>query len=241
MRRIDRRFPATGTNKARNAVTSAVVGTGALLVALATAGCDDPAARAAAARVTPEYDKTTGRLTRIAYDSNGDGKTDNWAYMDGAHVVRVEVDEDGDGKVDRWEYHAQDSGVQGSEVQGSGPGAVHSAGTQGSGAVAGPQGSVRNARLQGPAQGAASPLQTIERIERAARHDGRVSRWEYFKEGQLIRVEEDTDNDGRIDKWETYSGGTLTSMSLDTSGRGTPDRRLLYKPNGDFDRLEELQ
>ena len=161
--------------------------------AFLASGCGSSSTQpATAARVTPEYDKGTGRLTRIAYDLKGGGRPDSWAYMDGARVVRVEIDEDGNGTIDRWEFHAQ----------------------------------------------AISPLETLVRIERATRHDGRVSRWEYFERGALTKVEEDTDGDGKIDKWETYTGGTLTSMALDSSGHGTPDRRLLYKADGSFDRIE---
>src|SRR5579885_2397062 len=70
------------------------------------AGCRGSRSQAAAAeRVRPTYDAASGRLTRLEYDSNGDGKIDTWGYMDGMRVVRVEVDEDGDGRVDRWEYH----------------------------------------------------------------------------------------------------------------------------------------
>src|SRR5205814_664191 len=69
---------------------------------------------------------------------------------------------------------------------------------------------------------------------------GRVNA-EYDKSsGRLTRVEEDTDGDGKVDKWETYRGGTLASMALDTSGRGTPDRKLLYKADGSFDRMEKF-
>ena len=84
-----------------------------------------------------------------------------------------------------------------------------------------------------------SPDKTIERIERATRHDGIVSRWEYFENGSLARVEEDTDGDGKIDKWETYAGGTLSIMALDTLHRGAPTRRLIYRPDGTLDRIEE--
>src|SRR5690242_9403392 len=77
-----------------------------LVASVAVAGCQGPPRRAAAAeRIKSTYDKTSGRLTRLEYDSNGDGKIDTWGYMDGMRVVRVEVDEDGDGKVDRWEFH----------------------------------------------------------------------------------------------------------------------------------------
>jgi hypothetical protein len=128
-------------------------------------------------RLVPEYDKA-GKLTRLAYD------------------------EDGDGKVDRWEYHRNLE-----------PGAV------------------RNTSPDGT-----DP--TVVRIERATRHDGHVSRWEYFDNGVLTRVEEDTDGDGKIDKWATYTNGTLSELALDTTGRGKPDRRLMYGPDGALDRIE---
>lgn len=164
--------------------------------------------------VKSEYDKT-GRLTRLEYDRNGDGKIDTWGYMDGSRVVRVEVDEDGDGKVDRWEYHRDPKTTndsKGSTTTGS-PNAIGSASASGG-----------------------DP--TLERIERATKHDGKVSRREYFENGLLARVEEDTDGDGKIDKWETYSGGTLAIMAIDTKGRGTPDRRLIYQPDGTLSRIE---
>ena len=85
-----------------------------------------------------------------------------------------------------------------------------------------------------------SPLDTVERVERATRHDGKVSRWEFFEQGALARVEEDTSGDGKVDKWETYANGSLVSMALDTTGRGQPDRRLLYRADGSFDRVETI-
>jgi hypothetical protein len=154
---------------------------------------------AASERVQAGYD-AKGRLQKIAYDRNGDGKPDAWGYMDGAHVVRVEVDENGDGTIDRWEFHRPDAG---------------------------------------PAGAAAADVdRTLEHIERATKLDGHVSRWEYFTDGVLSRVEEDADGDGKVDKWETYANGALTMMALDTSGRGTPDRRLIYRPDGSLERIE---
>src|SRR5262245_33123055 len=79
---------------------------------------------------------------------------------------------------------------------------------------------------------------TLERIDRATKFDGRISRREYFENGALTRVEEDTDGDGKIDKWETYSAGTLTLMATDSKARGTPDRRLIYLPDGTLSRIE---
>jgi hypothetical protein len=187
-----------------------------LLIALAAAigACTQRQPQVAAAReqVHPTYDAKTGALTRLEADSDHDGKIDTWAYMDGTRVVRVEIDENGDGKVDRWEYHQT---------------AVDSQSTVDRRSTA----SGRESRIE-------SPDKTIERIERATRHDGVVSRWEYFTGGSLTRIEEDTDGDGRIDKWETYSGGTLTMMAIDTQHRGKPDRRLVYRQDGTLDRIE---
>ena len=55
------------------------------------AGCDQAAAKAkeeAQRRVQPTYDKASGKLTKLAYDSNDNGKPDTWAFMDGARLVR---------------------------------------------------------------------------------------------------------------------------------------------------------
>lgn len=150
------------------------------------------------ARVTPEYDQA-GRLSKLNFDRDGDGKPDTWGYMDGSRVIRVEMDENGDGQVDRWEHH-RDGAQSGSGV----PGATA-------------DGSVAN---------------TVERVERSTRRDGRINRREFFDNGQLIRVEEDADGNGAVDKWETYEKGALAMMAIDTKGAGKPDRRIRYKPDG---------
>jgi hypothetical protein len=164
-------------------------------------------------QVQPEY-SSDGRLTRLTYDRDGDGKIDTWGFMDGARVIRVEVDEDGDGKVDRWEYHSTKTGCEGAGCEGAPPGM--------------PQQSAGNA----------TPDKTIERIERATRHDGKITRREFFEQGTLARVEEDTDADGLVDKWETYTNGALSLMAIDSQHRGIPDRRMVYGPDGSFLRVE---
>ena len=52
-------------------------------------------------KIEPVYNKLTGKLQLLKYDSNGDGKVDTWSYMDGTRVLRIEIDKDEDGKVDR--------------------------------------------------------------------------------------------------------------------------------------------
>lgn len=175
------------------------------LTACSPASSDAPAAQPAqpqgTAQLKPEYDDS-GKLQKLEYDRDKDGKVDTWGYMDGARVVRVEVDENGDGKVDRWEFHRADA----------------ASGTS----------------------GAAAPGvdKTVERIERATKFDGTVSRREFFDNGVLTKIEEDTDGNGSVDKWETYTDGSLSVMALDTAGRGTPDRRLVYRPDGSMDHIE---
>jgi hypothetical protein len=55
-----------------------------------------------------------------------------------------------------------------------------------------------------------------------------------FSPVAIIRTgaEEDTNGDGRIDKWETYRDGAVATVAFDTTRRGTLDRRLVYGPGG---------
>ena len=140
-------------------------------------------------------------------------------------LKRLEWDSKGDGKIDTWGY-MDGAQVVRVEVDEDGDGKVdrweyHRASP---------------AEERGASTG---PDKTIERIERSTRHNGTVSRWEYFdNDGSLTRIEEDTDGDGKVDKWETYKDGALSMMALDTQGHGKPDRRLIYLPNGTLDRIE---
>ena len=177
----------------------------------------------------PTYDKSTGALTSLEADSDGDGVADTWGYMEGTHVVRVEVDENGDRVVDRWEYHRAPSVGSGRESEGS---SKEGSSKAGSGKPPVPRPVILRRG------GVESPDKTIERIERATRRNGVVSRWEYFENGMLVRVEEDKDGDGKIDKWETYRDGSLATMAIDMEHRGKADRRLVYRPDGTLDRIE---
>jgi len=62
------------------------------------------------------------------------------------------------------------------------------------------------------------------RIEISRRQDGRIDRWEFYKDGQLSRVEEDNDHDGRVDHWLNYDAGILVKEAVDRDGDGLPDR-----------------
>lgn len=72
----------------------------------------------------------------------------------------------------------------------------------------------------------------IVRAEEASETTGKVTRWEYYENGQISRADEDVDEDGRVDKWEKYRAGRIGSIDLDLSGSGRPERRLVYQPDG---------
>src|SRR6266487_1182573 len=81
---------------------------GAMLLVAAgiTPACHGGSTPAPAPGVQPSYNKTSGRLERIAYDRNHDGKPDAWLNMQGTHVVSAELDDTFDGVVDRREFYA---------------------------------------------------------------------------------------------------------------------------------------
>ncbi len=168
-------------------------------------GCSSPSE--AQTDVTAVYDKQTGRLRQLSYDSNKNGKPDGIGYMDGTRILRVEVDNDEDGKVDRWEYYGADQKLEKVGLSQANDGKVdHWAYRAADG--------------------------TLMKMEISTKRDGKVQRTETYEKDVLVAAEEDTDNNGAVDKWETYAGGTLTSVAFDTEGTGRPLKRLLYSPDG---------
>src|SRR5437868_7041196 len=55
-----------------------------LLIALLSGSCSDAKRDEARKRITPEYDKATGKLKLLRYDADGNGVVDTLSYMDGA-------------------------------------------------------------------------------------------------------------------------------------------------------------
>jgi hypothetical protein len=158
-------------------------------------------------RIEPTYNKKSGRLELLRYDSNGDGKFDTFSYMDGTRILRIEIDANEDGKIDRWEYYGPDQRLE----------------------------KVGFSRAQDGVEDAWSFLNAsgaTERIEISTKRNHKVDRIEYYDKGVLVRAEEDADGDGRIDKWETYDAERLASVAFDTAHRGMPDRRLIYGVDG---------
>src|SRR5213082_3381403 len=123
------------------------------------------------ANIEPVYDKLTGKLRLLKYDSDGDGKVDTWSYMDGARVVRIEFDKNEDGKIDRWEYYDANQRLE----------------------------RVGTSRAQDGKEDSWSYFAadgSIVRTDVSLEHDGKITRVERYEKGLLISVEEDDDGDG---------------------------------------------
>ncbi len=172
--------------------------------------------------VVPSYDDFTRRLIRLSADQNGDGRTDQWTYLDGNRTLRGEADTDGDGRIDRWEYFDANGALS----------AVGTAslndGVEDTWVMTAPDGETHRAR--------------------SSRRDRVMDRHEYFRGDVLLRVEEDTNSDGAIDKWDRYEGAVLREVAFDlaegadmvmvafdmTFARGRADRRAKYDAQGRF-------
>ena len=175
-----------------------------LALAIASGGLASACSKQTKSSIEPVYNPQTGILQLLKYDTDGDGKTDTWRYMDGARVIRVEIDRDRDGRIDRWEHYDANQKLEKIGISLAGDG-------------------VEDAWTYLGADG------QVARIESSPQRNGKVQRVEYFDRGALSRAEEDTDGDGRIDKWETYEAARLVVVAFDTMGRGVSDRRMVRR------------
>ena len=167
-------------------------------------GCSDPGQARARETTRPTYDKTTGKLKELTYDTNQNGKIDTWTEMDGARPLRSRIDRDEDGRLDRWEYYDEKGGltkVGFSRRQTGAPDAW---------AFSGPDGQI--ARVDSSSSG----------------DETRIDRRDIYENGIVARSEIDSNGDGRIDQWETYAAGVLETAAMDEDEDGRPDRRLTY-------------
>jgi len=178
-----------------------------------TAGCaPQPQER----RASPSYEDFSGKLIQLTADQDGDGRTDQWTYLDGTRPIRGEADTDGDGRIDRWEYFDIASALTRVGTSSRGDGVEDT-------------------------WAYPTPSKDGESMIATSRHRDRVFDHHEFYRGQaLVRTEDDTNGDGRIDKWERYEGSVLREAAFDTTfARGRADRRVLYDGNGKFTDVEE--
>ena len=178
----------------------------AVVLAALTASCSDPEREREKAGIKPTYDKKTGKLAELTYDSNHNGRVDTWTDMDGAHPLRTRIDRNEDGKLDRWEYYDAATG----QLQ--------------------KVGFSRKDDGKPDAWAFSAPDGKIERIEISSTADEKkIDRWEHYDASGLVSAEEDGNADGVPDKWETYQAGALKTAAWDDNGDGKPDRRFTYE------------
>lgn len=85
-------------------------------------------------------------------------------------------------------------------------------------------------------------------IGTSTRGDGVEDQWTYqTATGVLERVDTDTNRDGKIDRWEHFEPSgvpgrppVLRSVESEPDAAGKPTFRLLYRPDGSFDRAEKI-
>ena len=174
-------------------------------------------------RPAADYDQSTGRLRRLAFDANKNGKNDTVSYMDGTRIIRVELDLDENGKVERWDFYRPDGKLEKVGFASRNDGVMDS-------------------------QAFYEPAGVLQRIEISTKHDGRFDRTEFYEKNVLVRSQEDTNGDGRPDKWDYYTprpdhapgepAYAISATAFDDSGSGRPERRLVYGPKGSIARVE---
>ncbi len=186
-------------------------GTALLVFAVLALGCEQPGGDAATPRIQPAYNKDTGRLERITYDRNGDGKLDAWLYMDGTRVVLAELDENYDGKVDRWEYY------------GDRPASLPTRTGRG---LPLPASLIVRAEQSTRDDGRVNRWETYENgrlsgVQEDTTGDGRVDKWETYVDGALRQLELDTKGTGRPDRRIAYpEDGEPGRLEVDRNGDG---------------------
>lgn len=184
----------------------------AVMIGLSGANCTP---RAPATRVVPSYDIFTSRLIQLSADLNGDGRLDQWTYMDGNRPLRGEADTDADGRVDRWEYF-------------DGQASLVRVGT--------------SSMADGVEDTWTSPASPNgeSQVARSRHRDRAVDRREVVLEGVVLRAEDDTNADGRPDKWDIHEGGVIREARFDTTlSRGRANRRLVYDGQGQLELIEQ--
>ena len=184
------------------------------LTLAATVGCAEQGP-AKGTHVVPSYDDFSRKLIALSADQNGDGRIDQWTYLDGNRPLRGEADADGDGRIDRWEYFNAD-------------GALVTVGT-----------SSVNDGNEDTWTDVSQTRDGETHIARSSNRDHVIDRHEYLRGGVLTHVDEDSNHDGRIDKWSRFEGGVLRDVDFDTTfALGRADRRARYAAQGQFVAIE---
>jgi hypothetical protein len=179
-------------------------------VPLLAACSPGPAPATASGQVTPTYSAATGRLEKLTYDRNGDGRSDAWVEMDGTRLVRADLDDDFDGRVDRREFYT--AGTSGER-------------TGGTTAIKG-LGVLSRVEVPSATGETAARVETYDHgVLAAAEEDsdgnGRPDKWERYENGGLVSVALDTRGRGVPDRRLMYGqDGGPPRLETDPDGTG---------------------
>ena len=161
-------------------------------------------------RAVPSYDDFSRRLVQLSADQNGDGRIDQWTYLDGNRPLRGEADIDADGRIDRWEYFDAQAALV---LVGT---SSRSDGVEDTWTASGADGVGRNARLD---------CATARSAARSARVPSVASNWCAPKKTPMPT--------GGSTSGNAMRARSLREASFDTSFvRGRPDRRVVYDAKG---------
>ncbi len=139
----------------------------AAILVVALVSCREPPS---GAKVRGTYD-ADGKLQLLTYDTNGNGRPDTWAYMDGTRIVRVEIDKNEDGVIERREYYDARQALERVELS-----------TRSDGKI------TRTEFYDGG---------VLARAEQDVDGNGAPDRWETYADGQLRSVTFDLEGAGR--------------------------------------------
>lgn len=152
-------------------------------------------------RVSPVYDKTTGRLTELLSDRDGDGKNETRAFMNRTEIERIEIDRNGDNVADRFEFYLPLS-------EGGTPQAPWMARAE-------ERDGDRVVRREQYAGG------RLSQVEEDTDGDARFDKWERYQAGTLMAVELDLDGAGKPTRRLVYGRtGNVERVEADSDGDG---------------------
>lgn len=149
-----------------------------------------------------------GRLLRVEFDADGDGRTDVWSFYENGALARQEIDDNRDGRVDA-RLVVTDGELVRAEVDRDGDGRFDALEIYAGGEL------------------------TRQHLDDDG--DGRFETIHVFAAGRHTRTEKDTTGDGQIDRWVFFDEGESPRLvEQDVDGDGVPDLRHRRQADGSF-------
>jgi len=160
------------------------------------------------ARATPVYNDKSGQLEQIVSDSNGDGKIDTRAFMEGRRLRRIEVDRNGDGTPDRFEFYGDRPPERVDPTSPAGRAEIERVEESN-----GPDKQITRREFYEAGE--------LARVEDDSNNDGRLDRWELYDQGILARIDMDLKGSGFPTRRLVYRrDGSIDRVEIDPEGTG---------------------